>query len=255
LAWITAARAGVGYDRSNVRAAVSSLLLVGCFDSAPTIDDGESDGAESEDGPTVAVRGRLSTGIGGVVATPGIKIELVDAPDVFAITDDQGAFELIGVPAGGPRFFKTPPTSEHVGGIVGVDVQFADVEGVLLPRASRLDVAGVVDALEMQDSSIEYDTQGGALLVTSTRTDTRITLDPMPAPGNFYALDAGGAPLLDATASTYWLLPVVVYFNLAEADTGELVVSASHTMFACTVPLAEVPIVADHLSLLSATCN
>lgn len=239
--------------------AVSSFVLcAACFDSAPQIDDetgADTSTGDTADGPTVAVRGRLSTGIGGMVPTPGIKIELVDAPEVFAITDDQGAFELVGVPAGGPRFFKTPPTSQHVGGIVGVDVQFADVEDVLLPRVSRLDVAGVVEALEKQDSSIEYDTMGGALLVTSNRVDTRITLDPMPAPGNFYALDSSGSPLLDANASQYWLLPVVVYFNLDEAGTGELTVSADHTMFACTVPLAEVPIVADHLSLLGATCG
>lgn len=248
-------RRRVGYDREVRLLVIASLLLGACFDSAPQIED-DTGGADSSSGDvaTVTVRGHLSTTAGLVQAMPGIKVELLDDPDVFAITNDAGEFEIDGVPAGGPRYFSMPPTSEYIGGLVGVDVQYADVADVLMPRVGRLDIASLVDDLQMQDSTVEYDTEGGALLVSSTHTDTRITLDPMPPPGNVYALDASGAPVLDATSSQFWLLPVVVYFNLEPGPPGSVEVSASHTTASCTVPLAEVPIVADTLSLLSATC-
>lgn len=244
---------------------VAPCLLTACFDTAPTIGGSEDSTAAASEvsgseadttggGLTVTVRGKLIDALGLTMATEGIKIELVDDPDVFTLSDADGAFALSGVPAGGPSFLASPPTTEFIGGIVGVDAQFADVEGLTLPRLSKLQIEGIVDALKAQDPNVDYDASKGALYVTSTHTDTTITIEPMPVAGNFYALDFFGSPILDQTASQY-LLPSVVFFNLPPGAAGSLEITAMHATVSCAVPLASPPILAGHVALSSAKCG
>lgn len=248
---------------------VAACAVTACFQTAPEI---ESDGStaadttsgtgptdtetdtDAEPGPVVTVRGRLTSTIGLDVPQAGMKVVLVGDETVETLTDAQGAFALAGVPAGGARFIAAIPTQEYVGSIVGIDVPFIDLEDVKVPRLSRLDVKSIVDALTLQNADLEYDTTSGNLLVTSNRGDTVITVEPMPGPGTYYALDAEGTPVLGANASQYFV-PSVIYFNLAPTPAGTLQVNATHATSSCVVPLSQPPVVSDHVSWLRADCR
>lgn len=60
--------------------------------------------------------------------------------------------------------------------------------------------------------------------------------------------------MLGANASQYFV-PSVVYFNLPPAPSGELRVTASHPTYSCVVPLADPPVIGDHVSWLQADCQ
>jgi hypothetical protein len=228
--------------------------LPGCFDDPPASDTDTAGETSAE----------MTVSIGGTVVaswlppgdTPvqGTLVELLDQPGVSAVTDADGRFTIEGVPAGEVAYLSVAPSATYLGTVVGVDVPFVDVAELKLARFERIDMEGQVQALQAMDPSITYDDTRGTVFVGSTHPDTDIQMQPMPPANQHYALDMGGAGLLGATASTFFI-PVVLFFNLDVSGEGAIEIAATHPMRTCDVPLPSPPILADHVSYVSVVCQ
>lgn len=231
--------------------------LAGCFDDPPASDTEATAGMDDTAAEmTVSVSGTVLASWLPPGDTPveGTLVELLGDAEVSAVTDAEGSFTIEGVPAGEVSYFSVAPSATYLGTVVGVDVPFVDVTELKLARFDRIDMEGHVQALQAMDPSVMYDDTRGTAFVASNRPNTEIQMQPMPAPNQHYALDMGGAVVLGATASEFFV-PVVLFFNLDVAAAGEIEISATHPMGACSVPLPSPPILADHISYVGVACQ
>ncbi|MBC8066778.1 MAG: hypothetical protein IAG13_00465, partial [Deltaproteobacteria bacterium] len=211
--------------------------------------------SESTGEPTVAVRGKVvgKWGDASSAAIAGVKVEVLGAPELFDVTDDVGAFELLGVTPGVPIHIAARPSAIYLGGIVGVDVTYQDLADVVLLRPARLEVQQLSDQLVEQDENAAIDPAQGGVFAISDRMETSVTL--IPATGRRFALDGMSVPVLDADVTANFLVPMVAFYDLGPHAAGELELGATHPQAACTVPHPHPPVEANHMTLVTIDCG
>jgi hypothetical protein len=80
-------------------------------------------------------------------------------------------------------------------------------------------------------------------------------MDPAPDPAAFYSPDAMGIVVLGKNLIEFGLLPVVVYFNIAPSEAGDIVVTALHESATCTVTHPDFPTLPEHVTLVDVDCS
>jgi hypothetical protein len=252
---------------------IALVALLGCreaYSGDGDADDdagseGESDGdgdadADGDGEETVTLRGtvlEIALGQGESVPLEGVKVSLLDEPQVSAVTAADGTYELGGVPAGGVRWLITSDSASYYGAIRGADVGYADLEEIDLPHVRVEDIAMAIATLQMQDSTVEHDETRGAIWTASDTAGTLVDLDPMPESGNWFSLDVWFAAKLGDNRidyAGYW--DFVTYFNLAPGEAGAYAIVPDHDgEQACVAPLAEPPVLARHISYAQILCG
>jgi hypothetical protein len=186
---------------------------------------------------------------------PGVTLYLDDDPTVATTTDAEGQFTLSGVPAAGPAWIQVAPDGVSAGTIHGVAVEGADVTGVELFRWDRDVAAALEDQVVAMDPTVTFFPGGAFMVVVSDLPQTTIALAPMPPPGSHYALDAAGAPVLDAVTPDSAESPMVVFFNLGLHDPGDYDVTATHPSATCASVLPSPPTSIQYVSFAHVTCR
>lgn len=228
------------------------LSVPGCFSDAPDLSAEESGGVEE----TVTLSGTVkSTALSDDMPLEGVKVSVVGRESVSAISDAAGNFVLENVPADRPTFLAAAPSNAFLGTVIGVDVRFADIEGIGLGQLSMLAIQTQLDALRQTDPSLELDETMGLIGALGNGVGAQVSLEPMPESAVVYGLDANGNASLGATDLAYWLFPIVVYFNVPTAPPGTHELSVEHATQSCTVDFAAPPTLARHITVVKVTCT
>lgn len=188
---------------------------------------------------------------------PGAQLSLYDDPTVTTTADASGLFSLDGVPAGALARLVVDPTSDYWGTVYPTDIGPGPVRiGIEVPQISTEVVDIQLSALAPQMPAPLDPTQALVLvrLIQNTATGATIDMDPPPAPGTYYAPDINGQPVLDQNLIEWPLYPVMVFFNVAPSNPGDLMITATHPERECTLLDPEFPTLGEHMTLVEVDC-
>ncbi|MCH9686553.1 MAG: hypothetical protein K0V04_34285 [Deltaproteobacteria bacterium] len=235
-------------------------------DSGSSAGSGNMEGSESSsssgDPPPVEVtiEGQVVDFVSMAAGIGDAEISVYDMPGLTDTADNEGMFSVGPFDADTQATFLVAPSENYLGAVIPVAVEDEPTQdGQQLAQIQRLFVEGQIMALEPQMPAMADLTEGIVIVRLLNNTavmegPTTVTMDPAPDPGTFYGPDANGAPVLDQTTIEFAALPVLVYFNVPEANPGEISFMATHPTRICEVLFPDFPVLGEHITLVDITC-
>ena len=251
----TGASTTVGADTGSSTAVASG--------SAERCSSSSSEGSSSSGEPPpleVTVEGEVVDFVNMASPIANADISVFDLPGVTATSDDMGLFNISPLTPNVPAIFVVAPSTDYWGAIIptaiGSDMLQEDVQLAQIP-SSFVDLQ--IMYLEPQMPVMPDLDQAIVIVRLLNNTavmegDTIVDMTPAPPAGTFYAPDADGAPVLDQNAIQFPLLPVVVFFNIADTAPGDISITATHPTRECTVLFPETPTIGQHITLFDIEC-
>ena len=225
-------------------------------DSGSGDGDGDGDGSESTGRavPVVSVSGRVRTG--GLLTSPGVagaSVSLWDDPAISAVTDENGEFELVGVPAN-TLHHVVAAHPDYWSGINSMQTDDGDLSNFGVPMLPTATVDGAVPAVFPNG-----DTSAGVVFVVSSHPDTTISASvsgiSLLQPGLFYANTETGLDV-DSNLTQLASYPVVGILNVPDQSAGGLVVTATHPSLECAPTFSETPpVMGTHATTVTIVCE
>lgn len=229
-----------------------------------------SEGSSSSGGPVgdVMLAGRTQDFI-GTEAIPGSEISVFGMDTLTATADADGNFELGPLPGDMPIALVLEPITvedvDYVGSIVPERTGTMDRDDVIAPQINQVIIDEQIMGIQKQmpePANLEQ-----AIVIVMVRRATgampfadgtvNVEMDPPPAPGTYYAPDDMGAPILDSGEIGYEFIPAAVFFNLPDAEPGDITVTAEHsvpTAWTCAVDHPEWPTRGSYTTIVYVTC-
>lgn len=153
------------------------------------------------------------------------------------------------------------PSTDYQGAIIPIRINSEPMQEDQLAQISRMTIDDQIAGLESQmPAPVEPDTAVIVVrlitpLVIADGGPVTVTRDPAPDPDTFYAPDASFAPALNSNELAFAGLPVVVYFNVAPDEPGAYSFTYEHDTTTCESVYDVVPTMADHITLVSVSCE
>ena len=223
---------------------------------------GESSSSSGEPPPIeVTVEGEVVdfTAMGTPIV--GAEISLFDDPGgPLATSDDSGLFSLGPLMPDTTPLLVVAPSDDYWGAIIPVEVGADPLqEGVQLSQIPSAFVDLQIMLLEPQMPAMADFEQAIMIvrLIDNTAVSegpTTIEMSPAPDPGTFYAPNDMGAPVLDQDTIEFAALPVVVFFNVADAAPGDITFTPTHPTRECEVLYPGLPALGQHITLVDIQC-
>lgn len=217
----------------------------------------EGSGEESTTGVSEVVYGGDVFDFFSEMGIADAMISVYDTPGVETVSDAEGEYEIGPLPLDPPPIFVLEPNEDYFGSVRPVaPKEVSSPDNVRLAQVSRALIDGQIELLENQEPA-EADLEQSIIIVRllhSQATGTLIEMEPPPEPDTFYAPDAGGSPILNLSEVQFSLIPVVIYFNVAPADAGAYVFTATHPTRECTVVRPDFPTLPAHITLVDVSC-
>lgn len=187
-------------------------------------------------------------------------ISLYDDPGIMATSDARGLFSIGPLMADTTALFVVAPSMDYWGAIIPIEIGSDELqEDVQLAQIPSSFVDFQIMLLEPQMPAMPDLDQAIVIvrLINNTAVaegPTTIDMTPAPADGTYYAPDMSGAPILNQNTIEFSALPVVVYFNVADAAPGDITIDATHPTRDCTVLFPEFPVLGQHITLVDISC-
>ncbi len=216
----------------------------------------------SSGGPTeVTVSGEIQDFFAGA-PIPDAEISLLSDPSIATVSDADGLWELVGVPATGLDRILIDPTTEYWGALVPLETMGEDQDDVDLSQVSLQVVDLQESALQNQEPTVVVDETKAAFLVVlrqptavgPTGMPVTVQLDPPPPANTYYAPISATEPILNLNEINWPVYPVMVFFNLDPAPEGTYTLTATHPERECTFPDASPPTFERHINLVYVDC-
>lgn len=152
-------------------------------------------------------------------------------------------------------FVDIAQTDTHFGSVIGLTATPGDEEQDLA-QISYMTVEGQIEILQDQMPAEADLTQSIIVvrLLQESQEGVSIEMEPAPDPTAFYSPDAMGGVVLGKNLIEFGLLPVVVYFNIAPSEAGDIVITAVHETATCTVVHPDFPTLPEHVTLIDVDC-
>ncbi|MEM9455415.1 MAG: hypothetical protein AAGF11_14630 [Myxococcota bacterium] len=223
-----------------------------------TTDTGESS-SSGEPPMGVTVNGEV---IDFVLNAPisGAEISLYDDAAVTTLANGNGMFSLAPVPANALAHFAVAPGVDYWGALIPIDVGPAPVQaGIELTQISRSIVSQQHMGLAPQMPA-PLDASQGLIIVRLLQNtavlegDVTIDMNPPPAPDTYYSPNPDGLPVLNQNLIQWTIIPVVIYFNVADTLPGDITITATHPVRMCTVVYPQFPTLGEHMTLVDVSC-
>ncbi len=235
-------------------------------DSSGTAGSGSMGGSESSSSSSgdpiieVTVEGQVVdfANMGAPIADA--EISSYDSPTITAIADGDGMYSIGTFDANTEEVFLVAPSEDYLGAVIPVSVG-ADMlqEEEQLSQIQRAFVDAQIMLLEAQDPEDAVLTE--AIIIVRLLNNsavmegpTTVNMEPPPDPGTFYAPNAAGAPVLNQNTIEFAALPVLVYFNVADASPGDISFTATHPTRECEVLFPNFPTLGEHITLVDISC-
>ncbi len=190
---------------------------------------------------------------------PNAAISVYDDPNLSTMADDMGIYQLGPFTPGAEVFLQVKDDMSYWGSIIPVIIGNEADQEQPLAQISRDFVQNQQDLLADQMPA-QHDPTTAFILARVIQNSAimegpvKLTLDPPPAPGTFYAPDANGSPTLNLDEATWDLLPAVIYFNVDPQPPGGYTITATHPVRTCTVESPQFPTVGAHITLVNIDC-
>lgn len=242
--------------------------------SSSTTDEGSSsdssssgeqaDSSSSGDLPEEVALGGTVRDFLGVEPLPNVDVSIYDS-DLSTVSDADGGFAFGGLEPDLAVAFVLSPLE---GG--PDDPSYA---GAIVPERTGVQDRSDVDATMIQQTLIENQIAGldetaaepdldAAIVIVRSDSETigagdvTIEMDPPPAEGTFYAPDETGAAVVNSSTIGYNILPVAVFFNVADTEPGDITVTATHAGGqTCTIAHPQWPTLGGHITIVNVTCE
>jgi len=255
---------GSGTGEDTTTAAETSTGVAETSTTAPMttapMETSSSEGASGSAGDTstgeaeVTILGRLRD-LPAYSAIADAEITVIDMPGLETTTDADGMCSIGPVPAGTSMFVEIATTDSHFGTVIGLTATPGD-EDQDLAQISYMTVEGQIEILQDQMPAAADLMQSIIVvrLLQESLDGVSIEMEPAPDPTAFYSPDAMGTVVLGKNLIEFGLLPVVVYFNIAPSEAGDIVITPTHATETCTVAHPDFPTLPEHVTLVDISC-
>lgn len=239
--------------------------------SSSTTADAES--SSSTGNSEVFLGGRARDFLGGSQIV-GAQLSMFGDPSLTAVTDKDGAFSLGPLEPDAPVAIVAAPSEAdedagipaYVGAIIPERTGLEDRDDADVSQIQVDTITAQIDLLESQEPA-EPDLDQAIVIVLvnpfaggSAVQDgiITVTMTPDPVEGTYYAADAEGGQVLNSTEIGYEIVPAAVFFNLPDAELGDISVTVEHEMadkWACDIPNPVWPTLGGHTTLVLVECE
>jgi len=249
------ADAGAGSDSTSTSASSGSTSLVA--DSGSTAgDQGASEETTASPPTEVAMSGNL---LDFFLMAPiaDARLSVLDLPGYAAQTDDEGYWDLVGLPVQSTHRFIIDDSELYWGSVIPFTTELEDLEEFELSQVSLEVIDIQIGVLQQQEPTVMVEEGTAVFLVAleqNTATGAIVELSPPPEPNTYYAPDAAGQPMLNTTEIQWSLYPVAVFFNLQPGPEGTYEITVTHPERECTVEDPQPPTFGRHINLIRVDC-